>query len=113
METDKYIEVSYGNFVTDKQTVQVQIKMCYYYGRPFTATVYNIILAPNLCDQLFSMIMLINLVHTWLFRKVFGTVFFSDNEQKSVTLTHRTQRKHALLVKMKGKSESQIKSLKR
>ena len=28
METDKYIEVADGNFVTEKQTREVQIKMC-------------------------------------------------------------------------------------
>ena len=34
-------------------------------------------------------------------------VFFSDNEQNTVTLPHRIQRKHVFLVKMRKNSKSQ------
>ena len=50
METDKYIEVAYGYFVTSKQTGEVQIKMRDDNGKPFIATLYNVLLALDLCD---------------------------------------------------------------
>ena len=49
-ETDKYIEVADGNFVTAKQTGQVQIKMHGDNGKPFIVTSYNVLLVPDLCD---------------------------------------------------------------
>ena len=64
VETDKYIEVSDGNFVTEKQTGEVQIKMRDNNFKPFIATLYNIIFAPDLWDQLFSIIALMNSGHT-------------------------------------------------
>ena len=63
-ETDKYIEVADGHFFTAKKTGEVQIKMCDDNGKPFIATLYNILLAPDLCYRLFSIITLMNLVHT-------------------------------------------------
>ena len=51
--------------------------------------------------------MLMNLVPTCLYHKVFFTVFFSDNYQNKVTLPHSAQIKHALFVRMKEKSKSQ------
>ena len=71
-DTDKYIEVADGNHVTAKQKVQVQIKICDINGNPFIATLHKILLAPDLCDRLFSIITLINLVHTCLFHKGFA-----------------------------------------
>ena len=59
-ETDKYIEVAYGNFVTAKQTGEVQIKMCDGNGKPFIARLYNVLFAPDLCNWLFSIIRLMN-----------------------------------------------------
>ena len=50
METDKYIEVADGNFFTAKQTGQVQIKIRDNNGKPFIATLYNVLFAPDLCD---------------------------------------------------------------
>ena len=58
--TDKYIEVADGNHVTAKQKGKVQIKMCKNNGYTFIATLYNILLAPDLCDRLFLIIMLMN-----------------------------------------------------
>ena len=55
-----------GHHVTAKQKVQVQIKMCNNNGDTFIATLHNVLLAPDLCDRLFSIIMLMNLVHNFL-----------------------------------------------
>ena len=52
-DTDKYIEVADGHHVTAKQKGQVRIKMCNDNGKPFIATLYNVLLAPDLCDRLF------------------------------------------------------------
>ena len=63
------LEVSYffsGSLEdTDKQKCQVRIKMCDDHGDPFIATLHNVLLAPYLCDRLFSIIILINLGHTF------------------------------------------------
>ena len=59
-DTDKHIEVSDGNHVMEKQKGQVQIKMCDDNGDPFIAMLHNVLLAPYLCDGLFSIITLMN-----------------------------------------------------
>ena len=56
VEADRYIEVSDGDFVTGKQTGQVQIKMCYENEKRYIATLYNMLLALDLCDKLFRLI---------------------------------------------------------
>ena len=76
-------------------------------GKPFIDTLYNIRFAPDLCNWLFSIIVIINLVHTFLFCKVFCTVSFSVNEQNTVTLPHIVHKKQAFLVKRKENSRSQ------
>ena len=43
-DTDKHIEVLDGHHVTEKQKVQVQIKMCDNNGYPFIATLHNVLL---------------------------------------------------------------------
>ena len=73
-DTDKFIEVADGHHVTAKQKCSVRIKMCDYNGNKFVATLYNVLLAPDLCDRLFSIITLMNARHTCLFRKGFCTV---------------------------------------
>ena len=73
-DTDKYIEVADVHHVTSKQKGQVRIKICDDNGKPFIATLHNVLLAPDLCDRLFSIIALINSVHTCLFHKGFCTV---------------------------------------
>ena len=50
---DKYIEVVDGHHVTAKQKGQVRIQMCNNNGKTFIATLYNVLLAPDLCDRLF------------------------------------------------------------
>ena len=81
-DTDKHIEVADGHHVMEKK-VQVQIKMCKNNGDHFTATVHNVILAPDLCDRLFPIITLINLVHTCLFH----CVIWSKREKCSYITT--------------------------
>ena len=50
-DTNKYIEFGYGNYVTAKQKGQIKIKMCDDNRNPFIATLHNIFLAPDLCDE--------------------------------------------------------------
>ena len=64
-----------------KQKGQVQIKMCDDDGDTFIATFHNVVLAPDLCNRLFSIITLINLVNTCLFHKGFYTVYFGKNRK--------------------------------
>ena len=71
-DTDKYIEIADGHHITEKQKGQVRIKMCNDNGKPFIATLHNILLAPDLCNRLFSIIVLINSGHTCLFHKGFA-----------------------------------------
>ena len=59
-DTDKYIEVADGHHVTAKQKDQVRIQMCDDNRKTFIATLYNVLLAPDLCDRLFSIITLMN-----------------------------------------------------
>ena len=94
-DTDKHIEVEEGHHVTAKQKVRVRIKMCDNNGDPFLATLHNVLLAPDLCDRLFSIITLMNSVHTCLFHKGFFTVYFVATENTTVTLPHSAQREHA------------------
>ena len=74
-DMDKHIEVADGHHITAKKW-QVRIKMCDNNGETFIAILHNIILAPDLCDRLFSIIKLVNLRHTCLFHKGFCTVYF-------------------------------------
>ena len=66
-DTDKFIEVADGHHITAKQKGLVCIQMCDDNGDTFSATLYNVLLAPDLCDRLFSIITLINSGHTCLF----------------------------------------------
>ena len=70
--TYKHIEVADRYRVTAKQKGQVRIKMCDDHGDTFIATLHNVLLAPNLCDRLFSIITLMNSGHTCLFHKGFA-----------------------------------------
>ena len=66
LETEKYIEVAGGHFVTEKQKPESCIKMCDEKCKPFISNLYNVLLATYLCGRLFYIIALINLVHTCL-----------------------------------------------
>ena len=71
-DTGKNIEVADGNHITAKQRGQVRIKMCKNNGDPLTATLHNVLLAPDLCNGLFSIVTLITLGYTFLFHKCFA-----------------------------------------
>ena len=73
-DTDKFIEFADGHHVTEKQKGSVRIQMCDDNRNKFVATLYNVLLAPDLCDRLFSIITLNNAGHTCLFHKEFCTV---------------------------------------
>ena len=51
-DTDKFIEVADGHHVTAKKS-SVQIQMCEDNGKTFVANLYNVLLAPDLCNKLF------------------------------------------------------------
>ena len=74
-------------------------------GESFIATVYNVLLAPDLCDRLFSIITLMSAGHTCLFHKRFCTVYFGAKEDNAVILPHSTLRKHAFSGKIMEKSK--------
>ena len=74
-DTDKYIEVSDGHHVTAIQKGQVRIQMYDDNGKTFIETLHNVLLAPDLCDRLFSIITLMNLGHNCLFHKGFCMVY--------------------------------------
>ena len=63
-DTDKFIEVADGHHVTAKQKGSVRMQMCDDNGKIFFVTLYNVLLAPDLCDRLFSIITLMNARHT-------------------------------------------------
>ena len=66
-DTDKYIEVADGHHLTVKQKGQVRIKMCDDNGNIFIAKLHNVLLAPDLFERLFSIILLMNAGHAFLF----------------------------------------------
>ena len=72
-DTDTYITIAYGHHVTSKEKVQVRIQMCDDNGKTFIATLYNVLLAQDLCDRLFLIITLTNAGHTCIFHKGFCT----------------------------------------
>ena len=53
-----------GILSQQKQIGEFQIKMCGGNDKLFIATLYNLLLAPDLCNQLFFIVALINLGHT-------------------------------------------------
>ena len=87
-DTDKFIEVANGHHVTAKQKGSVRIQMCDDNRKTFMATLYNVLLAPGLCDRFFSIITLINAGHTCLFHKGFCTVYFGVKDDNAVILLH-------------------------
>ena len=74
-----------------KQTGEVQIKIRDNHGKPFIAKLYDILFASDLCNQLFSITVLMNLGYNFLFHKGFFKVVFSVNEHNMMTLTHSGQ----------------------
>ena len=95
-----------GHHITAKQKDQARIKMCNDHGYPFIATLDNVLLAPDLCDRLFSIITLLNSGHNCLFHKGFFTVYFGAKEKNAVTLQQSAQRKHVFLGEIKEISKT-------
>ena len=62
--TDKHIGVADLHHAMAKQKGQLRIKMCDDNGYPFIATLHNVLLAPYICDRLFSIITLMNSGYT-------------------------------------------------
>ena len=60
-DTDKNNEFADGHHITAKQKGQVQIRVYDDNRETFIATLHNILLAPDLCHRLFSIITLMNL----------------------------------------------------
>ena len=75
--------------------------MCDDSRKIFVATLYNVILAPALCDRLFSIVTLMNDGHKCLFHKWFCTVNFGAKEDNAVTLPHSALRKRVFSGKIK------------
>ena len=111
-DTDKFIGVADRHHVTAKQKGSVHIQMCDDNGKTFVATLYNVLLAPDLCDRLFSIIALRNAGHTCLFHKEFCTVYFGAKEDNAVTLPHSVVRKHAFSGKILESSKKNPKGKK-
>ena len=74
--------------------------MCDNNGKKFIATLYNVLLAPDLCNRLFSIVTLMNAGHTCLIHEGFCTVYFGVEKDNTVTLLHSAQRKHAFTGKV-------------
>ena len=75
--------------------------MCDDNGKTFIATLYNVLLAPELCNRLFS-INTLNAGNTCLFQQVFCTLYFGEEKKNAVTLPHSAQRKYAFIGKIKN-----------
>ena len=78
--------------------------MCNDNRKPFIAKLHNVLLAPDLCDRLFSIITLNNSGNTCLFHKGYCTVYFRAKYNNAVTLPHSAQSKHAFIGKIKEMS---------
>ena len=95
-DTDNHIEVAYGHHVKPKPKGQVRIKMCDNIRDNFIATFHNVLLSPDLCDRLFSIITLIILVNTCLLCWFF-IVYLRAKEKNALALPNSAQMKHAFL----------------
>ena len=78
--------------------------MSYDNGKTFIAKLYNVLLALDLCNRLFSIVTLMNAGHTCLFHKGFCTVYFGADNINAVTLPHIAQRNQAFTGKIKDMS---------
>ena len=76
------------------------------HGDLFIATLHSVLLAPYLCNGLFSIITLMNSGHIFLFHEGFCTVYFVAKENNAVKLSHSSQRKHAFLGEIKEVSKT-------
>ena len=65
---DRYIKVADRHNITAKKKLQVQIKMCDNNRDTFIASLHTVFLETDLRDRLFSIIMLMNSLHSCLTR---------------------------------------------
>ena len=79
--------------------------MCNDNGNTFISTLHNVLLAPDLCNRLFSILKLLNSGHTCIFLKGFYTVYFGAKDDNAVTLPHIAQIENAFLGKIKEMSK--------
>ena len=105
-DTDKNVEVADRHHVMAKKKGQVQIKMCNNNGYAFIEMLHNVLLAPDLCDRLFSIIMLMNSGNNYLLHKVFCTVYFGAKQKNAATSPQSAQRKHAFWGEIKEISKT-------
>ena len=80
--------------------------MCDNNRETFIATFHNVLFALDLCNRLFSIIMLMNSGNYSLFQKVFCAVYFGAKEKNAVTLPNTSQRKHAFWGEIKQMSKT-------
>ena len=80
-DTDKFIEVVDGHHVTTNQKVTVGIQMCDDNGNTIVATLYNVLLASDLCDRLFSIITLMNAGYNFFSKRVLHGILLSREEK--------------------------------
>ena len=80
--------------------------MCDDNRKTFIKTLYNVLLAPELCDRLFSIITLMSAGHTCIFHKGFCTVYFGAKEKNNFIFPHSAQMKHAFMGKIKEMSKT-------
>ena len=62
-------------------------------GDTFIALLHNVLLAPDLCHTIFSIIMLMNLGNNCLFHKGFCMFYFGAKDRNAVSLPQSAQRK--------------------
>ena len=93
------------DITSQRKKVQERIKICDDNGDPFIATLHNVLLAPDLCDRLSSIITLMNSGHNFSFHKWFCNVQFGAKEKNAVTLPHSAKRIYAFLGKTKEMSK--------
>ena len=87
-DTDKHVEFADRHHVTEKQKGQVRIKMCKNNRDTFIATLHNVLLPQDLCNRVFSIIILIYLGHTCLLCKGFSLCNLYQNRKNEVALPH-------------------------
>ena len=73
---------------------------------PFITTLHNVLLALDICNRLFSIITLMNSVHTCLFHKGLCKLQFGYKEKNTFALPHISQQKYAFGGRIKQMSKS-------
>ena len=81
-----------GHHVTEKQKGSVRLQMCNDYRNKFIANLYNVLLAPDLCNRIFSIITLMNAGHTCLSHRGFCTMYFGAKDNNALALLHSAQK---------------------